>query len=161
VGRLTIVANKCSIIPLVGIRPSDGGTITIVTNKCSIVRNAPCRMNMRPSRRPDPFPLLLPRSKLYRRHRPPAIAHMSHYVDSFGGARARSRVQGCRSGCNHSISLDLVGELSGFALVPCSDYGMVWVVEGRTQKEGENHDRLYFKCARNSVSSLLCLPNLS
>jgi hypothetical protein len=38
---------------------------------------------------------------------------------------------------------------------------MARVVEGRTQKEGENHGRLYFKCARNSVSSLLCHPNLS
>jgi hypothetical protein len=38
---------------------------------------------------------------------------------------------------------------------------MARVVEGQTQKEGGNHDRLYFKCARNSVSSLLCLPNLS
>jgi hypothetical protein len=90
----------------------------------------------------------------------PAIAHMSHYADSSGGARARSRVQGCRSSHNHSISLDPVGELSGFPLVPCPDYGMV-LVEGRTRKEGENHGRLYFKCARNSVSSLLCLPNLS
>jgi hypothetical protein len=38
---------------------------------------------------------------------------------------------------------------------------MAQMVEGRTQKEGENHGRLYFKCERNSVSSLLCLPNLS
>jgi hypothetical protein len=37
---------------------------------------------------------------------------------------------------------------------------MAQVVEGRTQMEGENHGRLYFKCARNLVSSLLCLPNL-
>jgi hypothetical protein len=34
----------------------------------------------------------------------PAVAHMSHYADSFGGARARSRVQGCRSSHNHSIA---------------------------------------------------------
>jgi hypothetical protein len=60
----------------------------------------------------------------------------------------------------HSIDLDPVGELSGFPLVPCLDRGMARV-EGRTQKEGENHSHLYFKCARNSVSSLLCLPNLS
>jgi hypothetical protein len=58
------------------------------------------------------------------------------------------------------IGLDPVGELSGFPLVPCPYYGMARVVEGQTQKEGENHGRLYFKCARNSVSSLLCLPNL-
>jgi hypothetical protein len=76
-------------------------------------------------------------------------------------ARARSRVQGCRSSRNHSIGLDPVGELSGFPLVTCPDCGMARVVEGRMQKEGENHDHLYFKCARNSVSSLLCLPNLS
>jgi hypothetical protein len=31
---------------------------------------------------------------------------------------------------------------------------MARVVEGQTQKEGENHSRLYFKCARNSLSSL-------
>jgi hypothetical protein len=73
----------------------------------------------------------------------------------------RSGVQGCRISRNHSIGLDPAGELSGFPLVPCPDYGMARVVEGRTQKEGENHDRLYFKCERNSVSSLLCLPNLS
>jgi ssDNA-binding Zn-finger/Zn-ribbon topoisomerase 1 len=84
---------------------------------------------------------------------------MSHYADLSGGARARSRVQGCRSSRNHSISLDLVGELSGFPLVPCPDCGMARVVEGRTRKQGENHGCLYFKCARNSVSSLLCLPN--
>jgi hypothetical protein len=73
----------------------------------------------------------------------------------------RSWVQGCLSSRNHSIDLDPVGELSGFPLVPCPDCGMARVVEGRMQKEGENHSRLYFKCARNSVSSLLCLPNLS
>jgi hypothetical protein len=78
---------------------------------------------------------------------------MSHYADSSPGARARSRVQGCRSNHNHSIRLDLIGELSGFPLVR--------VVEGRTQNEGENHSPLYFKCARYSVSSLLCLPNLN
>jgi hypothetical protein len=55
---------------------------------------------------------------------------MSHYADSFGGARVRSRVQGCRSSRNHSISLDPVSELSGFPLVPCPDYGMAQVVEG-------------------------------
>jgi hypothetical protein len=38
---------------------------------------------------------------------------------------------------------------------------MARVVEGWTQKEGENHGRLYSKCARYSVSSLICLPNLS
>jgi hypothetical protein len=73
----------------------------------------------------------------------------------------RSRVQGCRSSRNHSIGLDSVGELSGIPLVPCPDFGMARVVEGRMQKEGENHSHLYLKCARNSVSSLLCLPNLS
>jgi hypothetical protein len=149
-------------MPLAGIHPGDGITLTIVVNKCSIIKNAPCRMNMHLPWHPDPCPLL-PRSELHR-HRPPvlpAIAHMSHYADSSGGARARSRVQGCRSNCNHSISLDPVSELSGFPLVPCPDCGMARVVEGRTQKEGENHGCLYFKCARNSVSSLLCLPNLS
>jgi hypothetical protein len=44
-------------------------------------------------------------------------------ADSSGGARA----------------------LSGFPLVPCPDCGMARVEEGRTQKEGENHGRLYFK----------------
>jgi hypothetical protein len=110
----------------------DPGRLTIVTNKCSIVRNAPCRMNMNPPGAPTPT-----------------------------GARVRSRVQGCQSGRNHSIGLDPVCELSGFPLVPCPGCGMARVVEGRTQKEGENHGRLYFKCVRNSVSSLLCLPNLS
>jgi hypothetical protein len=91
----------------------------------------------------------------------PTVAHMSHYADSSRGARARSKVQGCRSSRNHSIGLDPVGELRGFPLVPYPDCGMARVVEGQTQKEGENHGHLYFKCARNSVSSMLCLPNLS
>jgi hypothetical protein len=51
--------------------------------------------------------------------------------------------------------------VSGFPLLTCQDCGMARVVEVQTQKEGENHDRLYFKCASNSVSSLLCFPNLS
>jgi hypothetical protein len=50
----------------------DRGRLTIVVNKCSIVRNAPCRMNMHPSGRPDPCPLLLPRSELHR-CRPPVL----------------------------------------------------------------------------------------
>jgi hypothetical protein len=151
-GRLTISTNKCSIVrmPLAGTRPDDGGTLTIVANKCSIVRNAPCRMNMHLPRRPDPCPLLLPRSELHR-CRPPVLPRCS--------AHERSRVQGCRSSRNHSISLDPVGELSSFPLVPCPDCGMARVVERRTQNEAENHGRLYFKCARNSTSSLLCLKS--
>jgi hypothetical protein len=162
-GRLTIVANMCSIMPLAGIRPGDGGTLTIVVNKCSIVRNAPCRMNMHLSRRPDPCPFFFPdlSSITAARSSFHVVVHMSHYADSSGGACARSRVQGYRSNRNHSIALDPVGELSGFPLVPCPDCGMAQVLEGRTQKEGENHGRLYFKCARNSVGCLLCLPNLS
>jgi hypothetical protein len=78
-GRLTIVANKCSIMPLAGIRPCDGGTVTIVANKCSIDRNSPCRMNMHPPRRPDPWPLLLPRSELHR-HRPPVLPRRRTHV---------------------------------------------------------------------------------
>jgi hypothetical protein len=118
---------------------------------------------MHPPRHPDPCPFFFPNLSSAAAARPsfPAIAHMSHYADSSGGARAWSRVQGCRSSRNQSIGLDPVRELSGFPLVPCPDYGMARVVEGRTPKEGENHGRLYFKCARNSVSSLLCLPNLS
>jgi hypothetical protein len=109
----------------------------------------------------DPL-LLLPRSEL-RCHCPsfPAIAHMSCYADSSGGAHAKSRVQGCQSSRNHSNGLDPVAELRGFLLVPCPDCCIAQVVDGRTQKEGENHGHLYFKCARKSVSSLLCLPNLS
>ena len=30
------------------------------------------------------------------------------------------------------------------------------MVEGRTKKDGDNHGRLYFKCARNGVSSVYC-----
>jgi hypothetical protein len=123
-GRLTIVTNKCFIVrmPLAGIRPDDGGTLTIVANKCSIVRNAPCRMNMHPPRRPDPCPLLLPDLSSTAAAHPsfPAVAHMSHYADSSRGARVRSRVQGCRSSHNHSISLDPVSELSGFSTGPLS-----------------------------------------
>jgi hypothetical protein len=75
---LTIVANKCSIMPLAGIRPGDGGTLTIVANKISVVRNAPCRMNMHLPRRPDPCPLLLPRSELHRCHLPVLPCHRTH-----------------------------------------------------------------------------------
>jgi hypothetical protein len=143
-------------MPLAGICLGDGGTLTIITNKCSIVRNAPCRMNMHPPRCPDPCPFFFPDLSSTAAARPsfPAVAHMSHYADSCGGARARSKVQGCRSSSNHSIGLDPVGELSGFPLVPCSDCGMARVVEGRTQKEGENHGRLYFKCVRNLMCSI-------
>jgi hypothetical protein len=150
-------------MPLTGIHPGDGGTLIIVANKCSIVINASCRVNMHPPRRLTPAPFFFPDLSSTATARPsfPVIAHMSHYAGSSGGEHARSRVQGCRSSLNHSIGLDPVGELSGFPLVPCPDCGMNRVVEGQTRKEGENHGRLYFKCARNSVSSLLCLPNLS
>jgi hypothetical protein len=120
-------------------------------------------MNMHPPGALTPAPFFFPDLSSTAAAHPsfPAVAHMAHYADLFGGARARSRVQGCRSSRNHSISLDPVGELSWFPLVPFPDCGMARVVEGRTLKEGENHDRIYFKCARNSVSILLCLPNLS
>jgi hypothetical protein len=106
---------------------------------------------------PTPAPFFFPDLSSTATARPsfPVVAHMSHYANSSGGACERSRVQGCRCSRNHSIGLDLVGELSGFPLVPCPDYGTARVVEGRTQKKGENHSRLYFKCARNSLSSLL------
>jgi hypothetical protein len=133
------------------IRPGDAGTLTIVSNKCSIVRNAPCRMNMHPPRRlwytnpcrqqvlhcpkypwtneyasvPTPTPFFFPdlSSTVAVRLSFPVVVHMSHYVDSSGGTRARSRVQGCQSSRNHSI---------GFPLVPCPDCGMARVVEGWT-----------------------------
>ena len=82
--------------------------------------------------------------------RPPP--HMSHYAESSGGGRARSRLQGGRSTRIHSIDFDPVGELSGFPLIVCPECGLDRVVEGRTKKEGENQGRLYFKCARNTVS---------
>jgi hypothetical protein len=65
-------------MPLVGIRPDDGGTLTIVANKCSIVRNAPRRMNMHPTQRLDPCPLLLPWSKLHRRRAPVLPRRRTH-----------------------------------------------------------------------------------
>jgi hypothetical protein len=103
-------------MPLVGIRPGVGGTLTSVANKCSIVRNARCRMNMYLPRRPDPCPFFFPDLSSTATTHPsfPAVAHISHYADSSGGARARSWVQDCRSSRDHSIDLDLVGELSGF-----------------------------------------------
>ena len=82
--------------------------------------------------------------------RPPP--HMTHYAESSGGGRARSRLQGGRSTRIHSIDFDPVGELSGFPLIVCPECGLDRVVEGRTKKEGENQGRLYFKCARNTVS---------
>jgi hypothetical protein len=78
-GRLTIIANKFSIMPMAGIRPGDGGTLTIVAKKCSIVRNAPCRMNMHLPRSPDPYPLLLPRSEFHHR-RPPVLPRRRAHV---------------------------------------------------------------------------------
>jgi hypothetical protein len=164
VGRLTIVANKCSIVrmPQAAIRPGNGGTLTIITNKCSIVRNAPCRMNMHPPRRPDPCPLLLPRSELHRRRPPILPRRRAHVALRRFVWRCTCKEQGSRlSEQPQSLHRHPVGELSSFPLVPCPDYGMARVVEGRMQKDGENHGRLYFKCARNSVSSLLYLPNLS
>ena len=82
---------------------------------------------------------------------------MSHFVESFGGGRARSRLQGACSthiGSEHGVVPDPVGELIGFPLIPCPDCGLARVVERWTKKDGGNHGRLYFKCARNGVSSL-------
>jgi hypothetical protein len=68
---------------------------------------------------PTPTPFFFPDLSSTAAARPsfPAVAHMSHHADSSGGARARSRVQDCRSSRNHSIGLDPVGELSSFPLV--------------------------------------------
>ena len=77
---------------------------------------------------------------------------MSHYAESGRGGRARSRFQGARGGRIALDHADLVGELSSFPLIPCPECGLARVVEGRTKKEGENHGRLFFKCARNGVS---------
>ncbi|CAD6225397.1 unnamed protein product [Miscanthus lutarioriparius] len=52
---------------------------------------------------------------------------MSHFAESSGGGRARSRLQGARStriGSEHNVVLDPVGELSGFPLIPCLDCGL-------------------------------------
>ena len=73
---------------------------------------------------------------------------MSHFAESSGGGQARSRLQGAcntRIGFEHGIIPDLVGELSGFPLIPCPDCGLARVVEGWTKKDGDNHGRLYFK----------------
>jgi hypothetical protein len=80
-GRLTIIANKCSIVwmSLVGIHPGDSGTLTIIANKCSIIRNVPCRMNMHPPQCPDPCPLHLPQSELHH-HRPPILPRCRAHV---------------------------------------------------------------------------------
>jgi len=74
---------------------------------------------------------------------------MSQYAESSRGAR--SRLQGARSGLVAPNHADPVGELSGFPLIQCPECGLVRVVEGRTKKFGENHGRLFFKCARNGV----------
>ena len=89
----------------------------------------------------------------------PSHAAMSHYAESERGGRTRSRVQGGRSGHIAPDNADPVGELSSFPLIPCPDCGLARVIEGRTKKEGANHGRLFFKCARNAVSCwLLCFP---
>ena len=85
---------------------------------------------------------------------------LSHYAES--SARVRSRVQGAQNSRITSVCVDLVGELSGFTLIPCPDYDLARVVEGRTKKDGDNHGHLYFKCARNGVSSVYCpSPNVT
>jgi hypothetical protein len=132
----------------------DPGRLTIIANKCSIVRNAPFEWICIRSGAPTPAPSSSP---IWAPPPPPVLPrHRTHVTlrRFVWRCTCEERVQGCRSSHNHSIGLDPV-------LVPCPDYGMAQVVEGRTQKEGENHSRLYFMCARNSVSSLLCLPNLS
>jgi hypothetical protein len=118
----------------------DAGRLTLVANKCSILRNAPGRLNMHPPRwcwytnprrqqvlhcpkcpwpneyasaqtlAPIFFPDLSSTTAAFPSF--PIVAHMSHYADSSGGACARSRVQGCWSSRNHSIYLDPVDELS-------------------------------------------------
>ena len=68
---------------------------------------------------------------------------MSHFAESSGGGRARSRLQGARStriGSEHSVVPDPVGEISGFLLIPCPDCDLAQVVEGQTKKDGDNHD---------------------
>ena len=84
---------------------------------------------------PAPSVFILP-------HVPPTLSYALVRKSSRAG-RARSRLQGGRSSCIASIGLDLVGELSGFPLIPCSNYGLAQVVEGRTKKDGKNHGRLY------------------
>lgn len=71
---------------------------------------------------------------------------------SSGAGRTRSRLEGARSGRIAPNGADSIGELSSIPLIPCPDCGLARVAEGRTKKEGENHDLLYFKCARNGVS---------
>jgi hypothetical protein len=118
------------LVEWICIRPGDAATLTIVANKCSIVRNAPCSMNMHPPRwcwytnprrqqvlhcpkcpwpnkyasAPTSTPFFFPDPSTTVAARPyfPAIAHMSHYAVLSGGARARSRVQGCRSNRNQA-----------------------------------------------------------
>ena len=89
---------------------------------------------------------------------------MSHFAESSGGGRARSRLQGAHNTCigsEHGVVLDLVGELSRFPLIPCPDCHLARVVEGQTKKDSENHGCLYFMCARNGVSCLLDFPKLA
>ena len=81
---------------------------------------------------------------------------MSHFMELFGGGRARSRLHGGPSTRIALVGLDPIGELSGFPLIPCPDCHLARVVE-----ENENHGRLYFKCARNGVSGLLDFPKLA
>ena len=86
---------------------------------------------------------------------------MSHFAESSGGGRARSRLHGGPSTRIASVGLDPIGELSSFPLIPCPDCHLAQVVEGRTKKDSENYGPLYFKCARNEVSCLLDFPKLA
>jgi hypothetical protein len=56
----------------------DPGRLTIIANKCSIVRNAPCRMNMHPLRRPDPCPFFFPDLSSTATARPSPPSHTCH-----------------------------------------------------------------------------------
>jgi hypothetical protein len=101
---------------------------------------------------PTPTPFFFPDLSSTAAARPsfPTVVQMSHYANSSGGARARSSSRLPEQ----PQSLHRLGSsrwAKRHSLVPCLDCGMAQVVEGRTQKEGENHDSLYFKCARNSV----------
>jgi hypothetical protein len=86
-----------------------------------------------------------------------SIPAMSHYTESSGGVRARSRHQG---GQSRHIYFDPISAESGFPLVHCPECDVARVVEGRTRKEGENHGRIYFKCVRNGVSIACCFTQI-
>jgi hypothetical protein len=107
-GRLTIIANKCSIVRMPLSNECASAPATVVLYPSSPTSAPLSEMPLteliciRPGT-PTPTRFFFPDLSSTVATRPsfPTAAHMSHYADSSGGACAKSRVQGCQSSRNH------------------------------------------------------------